>query len=364
MLASILTPARWRLALAAAALGTACMGVQAQALAPQASAPIQQPRSLTTHVSPSAWLKLIGQASHRTSYDGVVMITSSGRTSTVQVSHRREGEHETDAMESLDGPVQQVFRRNGEVRVLWPDSKTGLLRQHEGAGALGFPMQWSQADERILDVYEVVVLGRQRWAGQRAVVLQLQPRDDFRYGQRVWAEEKGGLVLRAETLAPKGQVLEWAAFTQVTLSPSTRPLSAPDPRALSGWRWLRSEVLPTSLEQEGWRVSSLPPGFRLLGCVRRSGFPREPSAAFAPASTATPSRQAEQGMVQAVFSDGVSQVSVFMQPFDARRHRRELLLLRGATQTLQRRQGAWWITVVGDVPAPAVQRFSAAFERL
>ncbi|RZL11678.1 MAG: hypothetical protein EOP40_01800 [Rubrivivax sp.] len=361
MLASILTPARWPLVLAAcAALATAAAVAQAQPPGSQSSTPLPS-QSAPTPGSSSGWLTLMGQASRHTSYDGVVMIASSGRTSTVQVSHRREGDQETDAMESLDGPVQQVYRRNGEVRVLWPDSKTGLLRRHDDA--LGFPMQWSQADERILDVYEVVVLGRQRWAGQRAVVLQFKPRDAFRYGQRVWAEEKGGLVLRAETLAPKGQVLEWAAFTQVTLSPSGRPLAAPDPGALSGWRWLRSEVLSTSLEQEGWRVASLPPGFRLLGCVRRSGFPREtPSASGA--SAGKPSRLAHQGMIQAVFSDGVSQVSVFIEPFDARRHQRELLLLRGATQTLQRKQGAWWLTVVGDVPAPAVQRFSAAFERL
>ncbi len=353
MLASPLMPARWRLALAAGAtLSLACTMAGAQPASSDALAVIQS-RTVT---SSSAWLKLIGQASRHTSYDGVVMINSSGRTSTVQVSHRREGGDEIDIMESLDGPLRQVVRHNDEVRVLWPDSKTGLLRKRSGAP--GVPMQWPQADERVLDFYEVFVLGRQRWAGQRAVVLQLRPRDAFRYGQRVWAEEKVGLVLRSETLAPEGRVLEWAAFTQVTLSPSARPLAVPDPRATADWRWLRSEVRATSLEQEGWRVSSLPPGFRLQGCVRRSGFPLNAST---PSKASSP---AGQGVVQAVFSDGISQVSVFIEPFDPQRHQRELLLLQGAAQTLQRRQGAWWITVVGDVPAPAVQRFGAAFERL
>ena len=35
----------------------------------------------------------------------------------------------------------------------------------------------------------------------------------------------------------------------------------------------------------------------------------------------------------------------------------------GATQTLMRRQGDWWITVVGDVPASTLKAFAGALER-
>ena len=35
----------------------------------------------------------------------------------------------------------------------------------------------------------------------------------------------------------------------------------------------------------------------------------------------------------------------------------------GATQTLMRRQGDWWITVVGDVPAATLKMFATALER-
>ena len=35
----------------------------------------------------------------------------------------------------------------------------------------------------------------------------------------------------------------------------------------------------------------------------------------------------------------------------------------GATQTLMRQQGAWWVTVVGDVPAETLRRFADALER-
>jgi sigma-E factor negative regulatory protein RseB len=34
----------------------------------------------------------------------------------------------------------------------------------------------------------------------------------------------------------------------------------------------------------------------------------------------------------------------------------------GATQTLMRRAGEWWVTVIGDVPPDTLRRFSAALE--
>jgi sigma-E factor negative regulatory protein RseB len=35
----------------------------------------------------------------------------------------------------------------------------------------------------------------------------------------------------------------------------------------------------------------------------------------------------------------------------------------GATQTLMRRQGDWWVTVIGDVPAVTLRAFANGLER-
>ena len=40
-----------------------------------------------------------------------------------------------------------------------------------------------------------------------------------------------------------------------------------------------------------------------------------------------------------------------------------MLTTMGPTQTLMRRQGDWWITVVGDVPAVTLKAFAAGLER-
>jgi sigma-E factor negative regulatory protein RseB len=89
------------------------------------------------------------------------------------------------------------------------------------------------------------------------------------------------------------------------------------------------------------------PGFALAGCVLR----------------AVDSGAAEPPMLQAVFSDGLTHVSVFVEPFDAQRHRAEVQARQGATHTIMRRAGEHWLTVVGDVPVAALKQFAQALER-
>ena len=68
------------------------------------------------------------------------------------------------------------------------------------------------------------------------------------------------------------------------------------------------------------------------------------------------------GLGQAVFGDGLTSVSLFMEP-DAGTPRRETPLSWGVTQALSRRIGNAWVTVVGDVPLVTLQFFSNQLER-
>ena len=68
-------------------------------------------------------------------------------------------------------------------------------------------------------------------------------------------------------------------------------------------------------------------------------------------------------VLQTIYSDGLTYVSLFIEPYDATRHRREMLVAMGATQTLTRRQGDWWLTVIGDVPPATLRAFAAGLDR-
>ena len=72
---------------------------------------------------------------------------------------------------------------------------------------------------------------------------------------------------------------------------------------------------------------------------------------------------APEGAIQWVFSDGLAAVSLFVEPYDARRHAQEGLFASGATQTLTRRVNEWWLTAVGEVPAATLRAFAQGLER-
>lgn len=71
--------------------------------------------------------------------------------------------------------------------------------------------------------------------------------------------------------------------------------------------------------------------------------------------------------MQWTFSDGLASVSLFVEPYDAQRQPREVLLALGATYTLTRRlpgkDGDWWLTAVGEVPPQTLDAFAQSLVR-
>jgi sigma-E factor negative regulatory protein RseB len=179
-------------------------------------------------------------------------------------------------------------------------------------------------------------------------VFLLKPRDNLRYAQRVWADKESGLMLRADVIDANRVVLESAAFSEVEIGVKPQPDTVmQEIRRLEGWRVLRPQQQATQLEAEGWTMQRMVPGFRSAGCVRR---PLENTAVDAQ-------------VLQAVFSDGLTHVSIFIEPLDRRPPPPEANDQIGATATLRQRRGDHWVTVMGDVPPATLKAFADALER-
>jgi len=215
-----------------------------------------------------------------------------------------------------------------------------------------FPSLLREGKEGVADHYNLSLTGEDRIAGHEAQVMLLQPRDAHRFGQRLWAEKGSGLLLRADILGPNGDVLESASFSELALNVRPQLESVLGPmRKLDGWQVLRRIHVRARLEEQGWSLSSPVAGFREISCIKR-------------ALQAAGREQDDMGEVlQTIFSDGLTHVSVFIEPFNADRHLRAMHASVGATHTLMRRQGDWWVTVVGDVPVATLKMFAAALER-
>lgn len=297
----------------------------------------------------SPWLLRIQQAAANTSYQGTMMFSAGGALSSSRLLHYCDGRQRYERLEVLDGRARLQYRHNDRILTVWPASKVALVEQRELMAE--FPSLPLTAATRTTDSYEVRSLGKDRVAGHDAEVLMVKPRDRHRYAQRLWAERDTGLLLRSDVLGPAGEVLESAAFTDVQLGAKAQPDAILKPmKKLDGLRVVRPSAERAQLDAEGWTLARPVPGFQLVSCARR------PLDATAESASATP-------VLQSVFSDGMAHVSVFIEPYDAQRHKQAMATSLGATHTLMSRRGDWWVTIVGEVPMATVQMFDHMLER-
>jgi sigma-E factor negative regulatory protein RseB len=300
-----------------------------------------------------AWLLRIHQAANQGNYSGVLVFSAGSVVSSSRVLHVRVGSQTYERLDALDGRQQTVLRHNDDVHTLWPNARMALIEKRD---ALATQETTPQAvDPRLLEQYNLRKEGPSRVAGRDAVVLVLEPRDSLRYAQRLWADAASGLMLRADVLAqpPVSVVLESSGFSTIDVGIKANPRVVLDAlRAMDGYRVIRPQQQRTRLEDEGWVHARPVAGFALLACLKR------PVPTMAEDASPAPARA-----LQAVFSDGLARVSVFIEPFDAGRHKREGHAITGATLSLAVRRQDHWITAVGDVPAQTLKMLVDSIER-
>lgn len=302
-----------------------------------------------------AWLLRIHEAASHRNFQGTFVVSGGGAVSSAHIAHYCEGPNQYERSESLDGQPRLVYRHDDVVTTVWPATKVAMVEQRTQLAE--FPALLSAGDDRIADFYEVQRHGHERIAGRDASVLVVTPRDHHRYGYRLWADQASGLLLRADVIGEHNEVLESSAFSDVTIDVKSRPESVLQPmKHLDGYRVLRPALTPTRLEDEGWAMRKSVPGFRGVSCVKR------PMSGTGGAGSAP--QPGDPKVLQTVYSDGLTYVSLFIEPVDASRPMRPMLTSVGPTQTLMQQQGDWWITVVGDVPASTLRAFANGLERV
>jgi len=299
-----------------------------------------------------SWLMRIHEAASRQNYQGTFVVSGGGNVASARMAHFCEGSNQFERIESLDGQARNVYRWNDTVHTLWPGNHVAVIEPRDALNS--FPALLQAGDDGLADWYEVQPQGADRVAGHDASVLLVRPKDAYRYGYRLWADKASGLLLRADVLGERGQVLETSAFSDIAIGVKPQPETVVQPmKKLDGFRVVRPSTQATRLDAEGWTMKHVAPGFRQVSCVNR----QMDTPADAEATGGA------QRVLQVVYADGMTYVSVFIEPFKPQRHTQPMLAAVGATQTLSMRQGDWWITVVGDAPAATLKLFASGLER-
>ena len=244
---------------------------------------------------PREWLQKMNKALATRNYDGTFFHISGGRVETMRIVHRVRSGRVTERLQSLDGSGREFVRANDQLTCYLPDQHTVLVEPQQNPGP--FLGALPQFDATVSDFYHIEALPEAHILGRAARVIAVNPKDQFRFGYRLWLDEKTSMPLKTQLCDSHGQVIEQIFFARLEM-PENIPDSDLAPTVhTDGMRWVRQgpSIDNASGALAAYRASQLPPGFRLTvqGAQTLGG-------ASAPAS-------------HLVYSDGLATVSVFVE---------------------------------------------------
>jgi sigma-E factor negative regulatory protein RseB len=289
------------------------------------------------------WLHRIQQAAQRLNYSGTfVYMRQGGLPQTSRVTHILEGVNERESLEILDGAPLVIIRYNDELKHYSPDARTLLVEKRVNKSS--FPAMLVDQIAGIAEQYDARKVEVQRVAGLDCQVVTLEPKDRMRYSHKLWADLNTGLLLKAQTVNEKGEVVEQIGFSQVDIGGPAERYQQRLVKRMPGrdWRVSTPNVSPVRFADTGWKIDNAMPGFRKVLELKRGIGDIE--------------------VGQVVFSDGLASVSVFVEPLREGMKTAEGSSSQGPVNVFRRRIGEHLVTVLGEAPPACVARFAQSIE--
>lgn len=288
-----------------------------------------------------ALLAQMADAVRSLDYQGSFLYQHAGQIDTLRVVHAG-GSRQRERLVSLNGPSTEVFRNGSDVTFIQPDGSAIIYPSNSGRGLL--PLVPGAAGASLEANYRLDIVGTDRVAGYAADVVDVVPADSWRYGYRLWLDRNSRLLLRSIVMDKEQRQLEQFMFVslqigrlpeEIELVPAQREMLTTRSAPTENWVLAKSP---------GWRVIDPPPGFT-LGSVRRS-------------------QQEGSSVEHQLFSDGLANVSIYLEPGQGVEMENATLSERGPLNMLSTTLGEWRVTAVGDVPAATLSAIVNSLEKV
>ncbi len=290
--------------------------------------------------APHQWLDRMNNAVRQLDYEGRFIVQAGDRLDALYLVHRVDDGVEKERIVSLTGEPREIIRSDEAVACLVPGKD-----RHINVGRSPVDRSFSPlsgvSGEQLARSYHMKLLGRELVAGRETQPILIEPRDNFRYGYRLFIDTQTGLPLRSLMFDEARRTVSQMMFVEIKVNHAITPIE----RDLSAMQLARAEgeahAMPRGrLAQPAWQVVELPPGFQLNAHRRRA---------------------AEAGELEHfIFSDGLATLSVYVQPAAGDGLSGESHF--GAAKAVGRVVKGHEVIVVGEVPLTTLRWISQRVE--
>jgi sigma-E factor negative regulatory protein RseB len=288
------------------------------------------------------WLERMSEALATRNYEGRFFHLRDSRSEAMRIYHRVDKGKVTERLLSLDGSGREIIRNQTEVVCYLPDRRTVLVEKRTDDSTL---LAAVPAYNEELEAHYNIERGPFTKAlGRRTQVINVTPRDQFRYGYRLWLDDETAMPLKSQLCDSNGKVIEQILFAELNFRDRIPADSLKPSISGEGFRWIRQDAQPQLAAGQvgGWGVIRLPAGFRLtawrIQLIAGSNVPVQ----------------------HLVYSDGLASVSVFIEPLNPQAEPMKGLAKVGAAFAFSRALDNHQVTAVGEVPPVTLEAIAAS----
>lgn len=296
-------------------------------------------------VRPEVWLDDMNRAFRDLNYDGVFSYFTGSDLASLRVVHMVIDGEQRERLVHLNGAPREIVRTGDTVAcILLPGDK---LLELEGSIPSGpFARAFVRRFDRISGNYALSYFGEDRVAGRVALRIAVSPKDQDRYGYRLWLDKEHRLLLRSELIDLNGARLEIFQFTSIVTGDAVKASSLnseePDGSMITHLTLANDNPTPVAKRDIRWRARWLPAGFTMDAAdIRR-----------------TPSKLKTVNTM--MYSDGLAAFSVFVEDMPES-GAANMVSRNGATVAVTHfvpgpNQKNALVTLVGEVPEDTAWR--------
>jgi sigma-E factor negative regulatory protein RseB len=289
-------------------------------------------------LEPHTLLDRMNEAVRLLDYEGRFVVQADNRLDAMYIVHRVEAGAEKERVVSLTGKPREIIRSDKAVACLVPGRERHINVERRARGRSFSPLTGVSA-EQLETHYFMKLLEPGRVAGRDAYQILIQPRDDLRYGYRLFVDQESSLPLRSLMFDEMQQLISQMMFVELKIGRDITPIEQDLPAMEEPDGGSLAAVPAQRLAPPAWSLGKLPPGFQLNVHRRRA------------------LADSQGDMEHFIFSDGLASVSVYIQP-----HADEEWLSGestiGAAGAVGRMVGDYQVVVVGEVPPKTLHWFA------